>query len=493
MIKKTYKNAIECVKKHDLENAESLFESLLKDSDKEHPSPYKEYPNIYRWLGVTYFERHNYDKAEEYYRDALAKTNYDLAKTNDENSKKFSEFGSKLGLVANEDKNALAWINHDLGLILINRRHYLDAECKLKLAIKQIEDKSDELSSWFLNDLGYLYYIWQKYSEAIEQYDKIIERDKKNNKKLDEKNGYAEIYRGAALYRKEDLNKAEETFNDALIIFNAKINQVKDQTSESLSDYKLAKASINNSLARIHIKRELYKEAEAEIEEALKLYDDQSKYIESCTPNKSKAEKELKTALLINRGILYYNKDENDKAKEQFQEAIKYSESIYSPSYLAYYNLANTYAKEDETETAKDYYEHALKIKPDGKEAKEAIEKLGKKEKNDWWDWWFKPFTCKWTIPYFKKDIKRPRFKSILGLILIVVMLSSISSLVLPSFWTPALNATNTKYTEENVIKSNSSPQTKGIQKNTTTTTTRETNPIGLETRLLCAALRGFL
>jgi tetratricopeptide (TPR) repeat protein len=418
-----YKNAIKYINDQEFEKAENLFKSLREQKD----APYNDYPNIYRWLGVIYFERENYEKAEGYYLDAQAKL---------KSGKKFSEFQLK----ADEDKNALAVLNHDIGLIFAERRRYLEAERLLKRALNQIEDRSDVVLSCILNDLGYLYYIWQKYCESIEQYDKAITKDPTN--------GYANIYRGTAIYRKGDLDRAEESFNSALIIFKAKISSENDQNS---ADYKLAEATIKNNLARIYVDKEHYVEAEAEIKDALKIYDNQSKYIESCTTRRKKIEKNLKTALLINYGILYYKQDKNDKAKEQFKAAVDHSIIAESPSYRAYYNLANTYAKDNETKTAEKYYKEALKINPEGKEAKEAIENLSaRKEKINWWDWWFKPATGKFTIPRLNWPL--PTVKCFIGAILLLMLLSLILSIVAPS-WTLALNETNTKYIEQNVEK----------------------------------------
>lgn len=148
--------------------------------------------------------------------------------------KKYNEIDkTKLSPRENSDNLInLSWAYHELAYIYFIEKSYLSAEENFKTSIRtlnlipeqetrRLKDENDFPMSWFLNDLGYLYFEWEKYNEAIEQYNSVIEEDPEN--------GYSQFYCGLAYYQKSDLDLAARFLKSALLIFDRKINQVKDQ------------------------------------------------------------------------------------------------------------------------------------------------------------------------------------------------------------------------------------------------------------------------
>lgn len=170
----------------------------------------------------------SYKNAKEQFIEAIRKNN-EAKKQNVGNS--FQELSD---VEKDTPENLLAWAYHDLGYIFLKEKYFLEAEENFKCAIKiaenisndktrQIENGTKGPLSWFLNDLGHLYYEWGKYDEAVEQYNKVIEDDQEN--------GYAQVYTGLALYQKGDLERSENYFEMALRIFDERIKKEQEEAS----------------------------------------------------------------------------------------------------------------------------------------------------------------------------------------------------------------------------------------------------------------------
>lgn len=164
----------------------------------------------------------------------------------------------------------------------------------------------------FLNDLGYLYNLRERYPEAIEQYEKAIWRDPTNN--------YAQLFRGLAQYRMNDLRKARISFEISKDIFDAKLKDLnqdllmekdgsrKKEITKEMNEIKLAKAAALSNIARIYIEEERYKELTKKgnpLDEASKIYSDLEGYIAELEKWGRRREIENITALKINYGILH--------------------------------------------------------------------------------------------------------------------------------------------------------------------------------------------
>ncbi len=200
---------------------------------------------------------------------------------------------------------------------------------------------------------------------------------------------------------------------------NLRDNLTEFQKNASLSSileqFKLAKASILTNIGRIETDRENYLPAEDRFNEAREIYDELKSYFDAgiTTVSQYKEWRNI-SALHNNIGILLYKTDRIDKAREQFNIALRYLESA-----RVYNNLGNTYFKKGDKVKATECYLNALEIKPRLKEAKENLRMLkeDKEKAANWWDWWFN---------------SQSRGKFITGLILIFMFLSVIITVFIP-------------------------------------------------------------
>jgi tetratricopeptide (TPR) repeat protein len=238
-----YNQAIKLLNDGNYEKANKKFEEL-KDRSKEFPNANRGFGRLYRKEGDEKDAEAKlapYKKDRELFKNE-ASTNYKEAKKEFTSAieKVKSGINFKHLLIEVSPEIELAWTYHDLAYILKKEKQYLASEENYKESIKVLEGMSKAIIdgnkdkypiSWFLNDLGHLYFEWGKYDEAIEQYNKVIEEDKKN--------GYAQVFRGLAFFQKGNLTKANEDFKAALIEFDDRIAKMKihkDHIKKPLKD-----------------------------------------------------------------------------------------------------------------------------------------------------------------------------------------------------------------------------------------------------------------
>jgi tetratricopeptide (TPR) repeat protein len=386
-----YNQAIKLLNDGNYEKANDKFREL-KDRSKE-------FPNAYRGLGRLYRKEGDKKDAESklapYKKDRdlfknEASTNYKEAKKNFTSAIETFKSGKNFKplLIEVSPEIEQAWTYHDLAYILQKEKQYLASEENYKESIRVLEGMNKAIIaaikdkypiSWFLNDLGHLYFEWGKYDEAIEQYNKVIEKD--------EKNGYAQVFRGLAFFQKGNLTKANEDFKAALIEFDDRIAKMKDH-KDHIGHLKLEKASILTNIGRLELEKGNYENAGKRFKESKGIYDEVATYLDQLPSTSIEKCKEFEniSALHNNWGILYYKQDRLDDAMKEFITAMDHSESA-----RAYNNLGNTYYKKNDKVNAIENYLMALELDPELKEAKKNLDLLkdDKEKSGNWWDWWF--------------------------------------------------------------------------------------------------------
>jgi len=381
----SYQEGYRKFKEGDLSAAKSKFAYIYKNSIDPIAN------NCLRWCGIISMGLEEYGNAEKCFTDLIkrlkANEKFDLAieKVIDPNLKESQE-------------TLEALVNHDLGYIYINLKDYLKAEEQLKKSIENSGINSGT-KAWFLNDLGLCYFEWGKFDKAIEQYDEVLKLD------LDPSylKGYPYLYRGLALFEKNDLVRAKES------LLKAKANF---ESTDKRPPIELVKASIFINIGRIEIINKDLDEADFTLKNAGKIYADESnkKHIESLTLKEKKKEERNIITLKILEGIIQYEERKYEEAEKNLKDL---------DSALALNTLGCIYIKMNDSEKGKDI---AKKTNDDKEKSEDYIEKaknsfekarkkaednqneslrviinknlklLGQEKKKeeplDWWDWW---------------------------------------------------------------------------------------------------------
>lgn len=352
-----YSEATTLLDKHitqeDLKKAE---EKLLKLSEK-----YPYCVEFKRKLGLLYLLKKDFDKA-------IAEFDYIVSGKNKKLSSCTEETWEKIE----------AWSLHNIGTAHFLNKNYPEAESYYSSSLNKIKGDTKlfkELGAAFLNDLGAVFCKLKKYEKAQKQYEQASN--------LDPNNGYFRFNLGESYYDRGLLDKAKESFENALTIFDKNLQQESDEGTRT--NLELIKAKILINIGRVELVEGIYDSAEVRLKLAEDIYNSKASFIEKLSLFKRSHENENINSLHNNLGILYTKRESFDEAKKELKLALKAKPN----SARTYNNLANVYAKQNNKEMAEKLYKEALRLNSDLKSAKENIRLLGETQAKNWWGWWF--------------------------------------------------------------------------------------------------------
>ncbi|KQC16322.1 MAG: tetratricopeptide repeat protein [Methanothrix sp.] len=421
-----------------------------------------EYLNARRYLGIVYLELEELEKA------IIELSN--VAKAKDKNFRDLSECPETFDEEKGEVNGNLAWAYHDLGMAFLGLEDYDKAELYLKESFKY------KKINWVRNDLGWVYYKWDKPDKATKLYEESIREG--------DDSGHVHFYLGLALIKTGELERAREELEESIKKFDEPAN----------ISHNLMKASSLNNLGRIEMDVGDYKKAKSLFLEGLEICEmkECQEQIKTFSPRAKRKEKKTIAALHNNLGRLYFNQGFFDEAKKEYKSAIK-SEELPE----TYNNLAAVYNKEGAKDKAEIFLKNALRLDPNMKVAKANLDRLagGGGGGTSWWEWWFKPGSSdsiKW-IEMLRHTV---------GLVLVVSLLVMIGNLVVTSFaglgvsvsglGQFSLNDTDVTEITEDTLKNVTNGTSEITITNVTKTTTTENRP-GLVNKMLITVLIFFL
>ncbi|MBK7387193.1 MAG: tetratricopeptide repeat protein [Methanothrix sp.] len=141
----------------ELYEAENTLKSIVKKEEAG-----EGYLNARRYLGMLYLEMENFDKA-------ISELSM-IVKIKEATKKRSFAIWLKNVLEGfdkeEEERGHLAWVYHDLGMAYLGKA---DCEMAEKYLLKAYDISKDK-KNIFRNDLGWLYYKWNKPEEAIEKF-----------------------------------------------------------------------------------------------------------------------------------------------------------------------------------------------------------------------------------------------------------------------------------------------------------------------------------
>jgi len=114
-------------------------------------------------------------------------------------------------------------------------------------------------------------------------------------------------------------------------------------------------------------------------------------------------------------GVCYYRLGLHEEAEREYWDAIRNKSTLVE----AYYNLAVLYCAENKYERSVKILKNCSKINRNFHNAKEALIKLQGAGRYDWFDWWF----------------KNTRIKKRLGIVISLLMFSSVVSVILTALY----------------------------------------------------------
>ncbi|MDF0589772.1 tetratricopeptide repeat protein [Candidatus Methanocrinis natronophilus] len=374
-----------------LREAAITLENLAKIEDSG-----EKYLNARRYLGMVYFEMEEFKKAIE----ELSK----ISNLEGASSKFRTLTKTKCDYSFDEEETPeghLAWVYHDLGMAYLGEDNYEIAEKWLQKAFEKAEKEI------FRNDLGWLYYKWNRPKEAIDKFEISIYKG--------DNSGFPHFYLGLALIKTGTLLRAKEQLNEAIRKFDARARDPKASKSKHIF-YELMKASTLNNLGRIEMDNGEYRKAKKLFLEGLAICQKQEcqEHIETLSPRAKTKENRTIAALHNNLGRLHYKQGLLDEAKKEYMNALKFEElpEIYN-------NLAVAYHEEGASEKAESYLKNALRLDPQAEAAKANLNRLIGVGTN-WWDWWFKSGTS--------------RSRGIVGFALVFALLVMVGNMMCTSF-----------------------------------------------------------
>lgn len=182
---------------------------------------------------------------------------------------------------------------NELGFLLQEEKKYSDAKDKFQEASEVCSDSNPHRKSFIMN-IGMCYEVMEKYSEAIEMYDKALS--------IDSKLVEARNYKGRILQIQGNILFDDKKYSEA-----SKKFQVAD---DLLIDLKLKKSNLLQ-LGICLSEMEKYDRAIEELDKVLKI------------DSECESAKECKSAALNNHAIILYDEKKYLKASKQYEEAIK--------------------------------------------------------------------------------------------------------------------------------------------------------------------------
>ncbi len=207
--------------------------------------------------------------------------------------------------------------------------------------------------------LGKIHFYLKQYDKSMEQIGKILQ--------LKPQHAEAFFWLGMIFREQGDRARAINSFQqsvelepdqvDPWIILGDLISMENESLAEQYYDNAL---DIDpNNITALHSKA-FYLQNTTRIQEAIDLYqrivDIDSTYADS----------------YLNQGILFYELNELEKGKDQFNKLL----TLDDKNPLAYYYLAQGYELARDENLAKEYYNKALEVAPDYKKAKDALKRL---------------------------------------------------------------------------------------------------------------------
>ncbi|NYT01781.1 MAG: tetratricopeptide repeat protein [Methanosarcinales archaeon] len=407
--KQIFEEGVGHLKAGECRQAESAFGRLVR----EHPQN----PNFRRRLGIAYLSQGEYQKARKQFTEALDLVEkrgipFDLSYDPDETG-----------------QSLIALTYHDRGYAFLMENRFSMARKDLQKAIKGTK-KPDTLS-WFHNDLGWLYFRWEKYDLAEKQYDLVLSD-------LAPGNGYTFLYRGLARYKKGDYEGAREDYASALEIFEQTAEDLETRfESARIPEVQIARASALINLSRIDLEEDKFGPAEESLLAALEIYEENQGQMEKFSPLRKRQEENNLAALHNNLGLLYYRLQMMDRAREEFRAALEHERSAE-----VYNNLGNVYAELGQKDRAEKFYRLAARLDPGLQSPRKNLEQLREKGAvgPDWWDWWFRSpprdreearSTSRWNA--VRRRLPRKVARRLIGSLLVVILLISLTSIVLPT------------------------------------------------------------
>lgn len=275
-----------------LYEAENILKSIAKEEEAG-----EGYLNAHRYLGMLYLEMENFDKAiselsmivkikeaTKYTKDPVSAVKFrNLAK---ECPKGFDK--------EVEETGHLAWVYHDLGMAYLGKA---DCEMAEKYLLKAYDIPEDK-KNIFRNDLGWLYYKWNKPEEAIEKFKASVNKG--------DNSGFPHFYLGLAEIKAGRLVSAKEWLNEAISIFDTNAHDPNDKSKRIF--YELMKASALNNLGRIEMDNGEYRNSKRLFLEGLAICERQEcqEYIKRLSPRRKTKESITIAALHNNLGLLHY-------------------------------------------------------------------------------------------------------------------------------------------------------------------------------------------
>ncbi|MFZ1315543.1 MAG: tetratricopeptide repeat protein [Methanothrix sp.] len=350
----------------ELYEAENTLKSIVKKEEAG-----EGYLNARRYLGMLYLEMENFDKAISELsmivkiKEATKKKKFrNLAKECPEGFDK-----------EEEERGHLAWVYHDLGMAYLGKA---DCEMAEKYLLKAYDISKDK-KNIFRNDLGWLYYKWNKPEEAIEKFKASVNQG--------DNSGFPHFYLGLAEIKAGRLVSAKEWLNEAISIFDTNAHDPYDKSKRIF--YELMKASALNNLGRIEMDNGEYRKSKRLFLEGLAICERQEcqEYIKGLSPRRKTKESITIAALHNNLGLLHYKQGFLDEAEKEYIAALKFEELPET-----YNNLAVVYHEKGVKEKAESYLKNALRLDSQTEVARANLNRLVGGGAN-WWDWWFKPGT----------------------------------------------------------------------------------------------------
>jgi len=438
--------------------AQSSFQKLVN----EHP----QVPNFRRRLGIVYLSQGEFQKARKQFTEAL----------------ELVEKGTPFDSLFDPDESnhsLIALTYHDRGYSFLMENRFSMARKDFLKAIKGI--KNADTLSWFYNDLGWLYFKWEKYDQAEKQYDLVLAN-------LDPKNGYTFLYRGLAKYKMGDYDGAREDYASALEIFDQMVDDLQSRSKvEQIPEVQIARASVLINQSRIDLEEERYGQAEEALQTALEIYEDNQGQMVKFSPLRKRQEESNMAALHNNLGLLYYRLDLMDRAKEEFRGALDHERSAE-----VYNNLGNVYAEQGQRDRAEKFYRLATRLDPGLSSPRKNLVQLRVTEAKgtDWWDWWFKGHPegqereqASGISKAVRRRLPQKVARRLVGSLLVVALLLSLTSILIPTVldglgspWSVSIFAgknSSTVTTEEKLENGTL------ISSKTTTTSTVENDLLG--------------
>jgi tetratricopeptide (TPR) repeat protein len=412
------------------ESLEEAFKKLQPPADNK-----EERLALLFKLGKGYFTLENFDQSVEIFT-IVSKSNNLVSPE----AKKI--IGDDL-----ESSNTEAWSHLYLGIAYYKKNDYIKAKSNLTQATKIKEDEPS-----FFIALGQFYYKLDILDNAEKNYlDALAKAEISFVGKEEEKkefNAYANLYLGMVLQKKNKCEEAKRKFLNALEYFENEIKKKDDienkikkkKPSEEVqkkrdvtekTPLELMRALVLTNIAQVELDEEDYGNSKDHLETASKIYLGYKDYFETLPTGKKSIEIENASSLFNNYGIWYYKQDDYDSAKKEFNKALEFKHN----SARVYNNLANVYAKKGDFKGAEWRYREALRINPDLKTARNNIKLLKSKQPISWWEWWFGKPMVKISNTTSCNDLGITlRWRNLLGVGLIVILLLLITSVFLPFF-----------------------------------------------------------